>query len=203
MSEVTRKAVFLICFIAILAIRFYFGRLVKQNKIVDGRVTALEKLLLLLAFLGMFILPLVGVFTPWFDFAAYYLPDWTGWLGTVFFVLAIWLFWRSHADLGLNWSASLEVRENHSLVDNGVYRYIRHPMYAAFWLWGIAQALLLHNWICGLSYIGSFLPMYLLRVPQEEQMMLDTFGEQYQEYMTRTGRVMPLLPSAILSGRRA
>lgn len=137
----------------------------------------------------MFILPLVGVFTPWSELAAYDLPDWTGWLGTVFFLLAIWLFWRSHTDLGLNWSGSLEIRENHSLVDTGIYRYIRHPMYASCWLWGIAQALLLHNWIYGLSYVISFLLMYLLRVPQEEQMMLDTFGEQYQEYMTRTGRV--------------
>lgn len=77
------------------------------------------------------------------------------------------------------------------LVETGVYRYIRHPMYAAFWLWGIAQVLLLHNWICGMSYLVSFLPMYLLRVPQEEQMMIDTFGEQYQEYTTRTGRVIP------------
>ncbi|NMF67192.1 protein-S-isoprenylcysteine O-methyltransferase [Brasilonema octagenarum] len=191
MSEVTRKVIFLICFITVFVIRFYFARLVKQNKITDDRRTTQEKLSLLLTFLGMFILPLVGVFTPWLDFAGYNLPDWTGWFGTVFFVLAIWLFWRSHTDLSLNWSASLAVRENHSLVDTGVYRYIRHPMYAAFWLWGIAQALLLHNWIYGLSYIVSFVPMYLKRVPQEEQMMLDTFREQYQDYMSGTGRVIP------------
>ncbi|MEH2296161.1 protein-S-isoprenylcysteine O-methyltransferase [Nostoc sp.] len=191
MSEVTCKGIFLICFITVFAIRFYFARLVKQNKVVDGRVSALENLLLFLTFLGMFILPLVGVFTPWFEFAAYDLPDWTGWLGTVVFIFAIGLFWRSHTDLGQNWSASLEVRENHALIETGLYQYIRHPMYAAFWLWGIAQVLLLHNWISGLSYLVSFLPMYLLRVPQEEQMMIDTFGQQYLEYTTRTGRVIP------------
>jgi len=64
-------------------------------------------------------------------------------------------------------------------------------MYAAFWLWGIAQVLLLHNWIHGLSYLVSFVPMYFLRIRQEEQMMMDMFGEQYQDYMTRTGRVIP------------
>ncbi|WP_318781235.1 hypothetical protein [Amazonocrinis nigriterrae] len=51
--------------------------------------------------------------------------------------------------------------------------------------------LLLQNWLCGLSYLLAFLSMYLVRVPQEEQMMIDTFGEQYQEYATRTGRVIP------------
>lgn len=192
MSFETRKIVFLVGFIITYAIRFYFARLAKQNlKVVDGRVTVLEKVLLFLVIIGMLVLPLVNVFTPWFDFAAYDLPNWTGWLGTIVFGLAIALFWRSHTDLGQNWSASLEVREDHALVENGVYRYIRHPMYAAFWLWGIAQALLLHNWICGISYLVSFLPMYLFRVPQEEQMMLDTFGEQYQQYITRTGRVLP------------
>ncbi len=196
MSEVTRKVVFLIGFIAVCAIRVHFMQLVKQNKVVDGRTTAQEKFLLILTFFGMFLLPLVGIFTPWFEFASYDLPDWTGWVGTVVFMVAIWLFWRSHIDLGLNWSASLDIRENHTLVESGVYKYIRHPMYAAFWLWGIAQALVVHNWIYGLSYIVSFLPMYLLRIPQEEQMMLDTFGEQYQEYIARTGRVIPMIKSA-------
>jgi protein-S-isoprenylcysteine O-methyltransferase Ste14 len=40
--------------------------------------------------------------------------------------LAVWLFWRSHADLGRNWSPSLELREGHELVTEGVYRYVRH-----------------------------------------------------------------------------
>lgn len=192
MSEEIRKIIFLTGFIAIFAIRVYFARQVKETKVVDDkRVTALEKLLLLLTILGMFVLPLIDVFTPWLQFAAYDLPDWTGWLGTVVFGFAIVLFWRAHTDLGRNWSATLEVRENHALVETGVYQTIRHPMYAAFWLWGIAQVLLLHNWFCGVFYLLAFLSMYLTRVPQEEQMMLDTFGAQYQDYAARTGRVIP------------
>jgi protein-S-isoprenylcysteine O-methyltransferase Ste14 len=198
MSEVTRKIVFLLCFIAIYGTRVYFGRLVKQNKITDDRKTVREKLLLFITVVGMFILPLVNVFTPWLDFAKYDLPNWIGWIGTTIFAVAIWLFWRTHTDLGLNWSASLQIRENHFIVDTGVYRYVRHPMYAAFWFWGIAQALLLHNWISGLSYMVSFLPMYLWRVHQEEQMMLDTFGEQYRDYILRTGRVIPKLSNPVV-----
>lgn len=193
MSETTCDSVFLICFSIILAIRIYFARMVKSTKVKDDRKTILEILLLGLTVLGMFVLPLIGIFTPWFDFAAYSLLSWTGWLGTVVFSLAIWLFWRAHSDLGLSWSASLEIRENHSLVNSGVYGYIRHPMYAAFWLWGIAQVLLLHNWIYGLSYLVSFLPMYFLRIRQEEQMMIDTFGLEYRNYSSRTGRVIPKL----------
>jgi protein-S-isoprenylcysteine O-methyltransferase Ste14 len=193
MSELTRKIVFLIGFSTVLAVRFYFARLLQSQKVKDDRKTPLEIVLLGLTLLGMFVLPLIGVLTPWLEFADYRLPSWTGWTGMGIFGAAIWLFWRAHVDLGLNWSGSLEIRENHSLVDQGVYRHVRHPMYAACWLWGIAQVLLLHNWICGLSYLVSFVPMYFLRIHQEEQMMVDTFGDQYQDYMSRTGRVIPKL----------
>ncbi len=79
------------------------------------------------------------------------------------------------------------------LVTGGVYRYIRHPMYASMWLWGIAQALLLWNWIAGWASLVLFLPLYVLRVPREERMMHEYFGDAYRTYMNRTARVIPHL----------
>jgi len=64
-------------------------------------------------------------------------------------------------------------------------------MYSAHWLWGIAQALLIHNWIAGLASLVILLPLYLLRVKREEQMMLEQFGEEYRSYISRTGKVIP------------
>jgi len=66
-------------------------------------------------------------------------------------------------------------------------------MYASIWLWGIAQALVLQNWIAGWASLVLFLPMYVLRVPREEQLMLEQFGEAYRMYMNQTGRVIPRL----------
>ena len=66
-------------------------------------------------------------------------------------------------------------------------------MYAAFLVWGLAQPLLLQNWIGGWSHMVAFLPLYILRVPREEQMMCEQFGKAYQSYMSRTGRVIPRL----------
>jgi protein-S-isoprenylcysteine O-methyltransferase Ste14 len=116
-----------------------------------------------------------------------------GGVGAILMTLAIWLFWRSHADLGRNWSPSLQLREGHELVTEGVYRHIRHPMYASEWLWSIAQALMLQNWVAGWAGLALFTPLYVLRVPREEQMMLDQFGEEYRAYMNRTGRIVPQL----------
>jgi len=160
---------------------------------VDDRTPRLEWLPMILAFLGLLVIPLIYLCTSWLDAADYHLPTWAGWVGVAVFAFALWLLWRSHVDLGRNWTVTLQIREGHSLVTGGVFRYIRHPMYAAHGLWGIAQALLLHNWIAGPAFLAAFLPIYLLRVAPEEQMMLEHFGEEYRLYMNRTGRVIPRL----------
>ena len=93
--------------------------------------------------------------------------------------------------VGQNWSVSLELRENHELVTRGVYRFVRHPMYASIWLWALAQAMLLQNWLAGWSVLPAFALMYVLRTPREERLMCEKFGERYFAYMRQTGRLFP------------
>lgn len=100
-------------------------------------------------------------------------------------------FWRAHADLGLNWSPTLEIREKHELITRGIYGIIRHPMYASQWLWVIAQPLLLPNWIAGWLDLIVFIVFYSLRVKAEEQLMLEQFGGRYRSYMQKVNAVFP------------
>ncbi|MFY0562199.1 protein-S-isoprenylcysteine O-methyltransferase [Archangium lansingense] len=131
----------------------------RANRITLSRHDALEQALLFAMFLGMMVLPLGHLGTGVFSFADYTLPGWATAVGTVLQVPFLWLFWRSHADLGRNWSAGLEVREEHGLVTHGVYARIRHPMYAAIWLAALTQPLLIHNWIAGALVIPAFASM--------------------------------------------
>lgn len=71
---------------------------------------------------------------------------------------------------------------------------IRHPMYTFAWLLGIAQALLLWNWIVAVAGLASFALIYFQRVRHEERVMLDQCGEAYRVYMNRTGRIVPRWP---------
>jgi protein-S-isoprenylcysteine O-methyltransferase Ste14 len=103
------------------------------------------------------------------------------------------MFYLSHRELGRNWSISLDLRETHKLVTDGVYARVRHPMYTAFWLWALAQALLLPNWVAGLSGLVGFGTLYAFRVGREEKLMLDAFGNEYRAYMARTARLVPRL----------
>ncbi|GIV71253.1 protein-S-isoprenylcysteine O-methyltransferase [Caldilinea sp.] len=191
MSEIIFQLIYLAGIFVETAIRVPFNRERRKSKIAVNRVDRKETLLLLLLFLGSYLAPLLKIFTPWLDFADYTLPVWAGWLGVILLLAAVLLFWRSHVDLGRNWSPTLQLREGHALVTEGVYRYIRHPMYASQWLWVMAQALLLQNWIAGLGGIVCFTPFYFMRVAPEEQMMLEKFGEEYRACMQRTGRLLP------------
>lgn len=165
----------------------------KANTIRIDNKSPQEKILLFLVFVGMMILPIVYLSTSWLSFADNSLPISTKIIGLLLVVPTLWLFYRSHKDLGLNWSASLEIREDHEIVDKGVYKIIRHPMYAAIWLWVIAQALLLNNYISGFAGLVSFGLLYFLRVPKEEEMMIKKFGETYREYQKRTKRIIPFI----------
>jgi protein-S-isoprenylcysteine O-methyltransferase Ste14 len=191
------KTVYFLGLVAEMLIRLPHERRRRHTQMVVDRVSALERLLIALVSAGLFFIPAVYAFTSWLNLADYRLsPRGTrraGGVGAAVLGVAVWVFWRSHRDLGCNWSPSLQMREGHTLVTQGVYRSIRHPMYASIWLWGMAQTLLLQNWVAGWAGIVLFAPMYVLRVPREEQMMLEQFGEAYRAYMNRTGQVVPRL----------
>jgi protein-S-isoprenylcysteine O-methyltransferase Ste14 len=187
------KLVYWLAILVEMAIRAPISKLQRKEKKSEQRVSSQERSLLGLLFLAMFFIPLVYSTTSWLNFADYSLPVWAGWLGVVLILAALWIFWRAHADLGLNWSPSLEIRNEHKLITNGIFGYIRHPMYASQWVWVIAQSLLLQNWLAGFLSVIVWTIFYSLRVPPEEKMMLDTFGDEYREYMKITGAVFPKL----------
>jgi len=164
---------------------------VRKQKVIDERYRTQEALLLLLSSVGMFILPILYLTTPWFDGLDYALPVWMGGVGAALHIWGTWLLWRVHVDLGANWSPSLQVFGEHELVTGGVYTRIRHPMYASTLLWAVAQVFLLQNWVAGPCFLISVIPLILVRLPREERMMAEHFGEAYREYMTRTRRLIP------------
>lgn len=184
-------AIYFVAIVIETIIRAPLNRRRKQEKMSTQRFTQQEKTLLGLLFLGMMVVPIIYASTNWLDFANYTLPAWAGWLGVLLIGGAIFVFWRAHADLGLNWSPTLEIREKHELITRGIYGAIRHPMYASQWLWVIAQPLLLQNWIAGFINLLVFIPFYILRVRAEEQLMLEQFGDQYRSYMQKVGAVFP------------
>lgn len=150
-----------------------------------------EWALMALSTSGLGIIPSLYVLGGWWRFADYPFNRWLACLGVAVFASSLWLFRRTHRDLGRNWSVTLEVRHHHALISEGVYRCVRHPMYAAFWLWAIAQSLLLPNWFAGPAGLIGFGTLFFFRVGREEHLMLQTFGDDYRRYMEKTSRIIP------------
>ncbi len=174
-------------------IRYPFVRRSKKTPVSRSLLDWQEWALLAIASIGLFLIPVLYLVTGFpADLDRLFVPA-VAWLALPVLCAALWLFRRSHVDLGRNWSASLKIREAHALVTTGVYRLIRHPMYSSFFVLGLAQLLLLPNWLAGgAGLIGAGI-LFVFRILREEQMMLELFGDEYRSYMARTKRIIPWL----------
>src|SRR5437870_11790067 len=162
------KAVVLAATVVMMAIRAPHGHRSRSGAVAKSYKTPRESGLLVLAGVGFFV-PLIWVASPAFWFAEYPLRMGPLVAGVVCLVIGLWLFYRSHADLGTNWSITLEVRERHRLVTQGIYGRVRHPMYIALLLYSSGQALVLPNWVAGPSYFIVFALLVALRIGPEER----------------------------------
>ena len=126
----------------------------------------------------------------WIDWAKLNFSDWLRWAGILLGIGSLALLAWSDHHLGVNFSHFLRIRSDHALVQTGPYRWIRHPIYTSGILFFLAMLLASSNWVVGLCWSGV-LVLYAYRIPREESMMLDEFGEMYRQYSKTTGRLLP------------
>jgi protein-S-isoprenylcysteine O-methyltransferase Ste14 len=184
------KAAVLAATVALVAVRAPHGHRSRTVKVARSRKGPLEAALLAFAWIGFFV-PLLWVATPLLSFADYPLLPVPWAAGLALLAGGLLLFHRSHADLGTNWSITLEVREGHRLVTGGVYRRIRHPMYLALLLYSAGMALVLPNGIAGPSYGAAFGVLLAFRLGPEERMLREEFGAEFDAWAARTRRLLP------------
>ncbi len=191
MEEIYWKWAFFILFMVWIIIRMpYAKKSLEINSKTKKRVY-LERFLVFLNFVSMMFLPVFVVFSAKLDFASMNLPSVIRWVGLIVYGVNLIFFVWCHRSLGKNWSSVLEIREDHKLIQKGPYKRIRHPMYTYFWLLIISQGLILNNSIVLIYGILAWGFLYFLRVRKEEEMMIEEFGDEYQKYMKKTGRLFP------------
>ncbi|EFL88806.1 protein-S-isoprenylcysteine O-methyltransferase [Ahrensia sp. R2A130] len=174
-----------------LVIRWPHRRRARKTKVVTDQRSRAEWIALTGCTVGLVVIPAFHLATGLLSFADYPFFMIQGILGSTAMIGFLVLFHLSHRDLARNWSVTLEIREDHKLVDHGVYARVRHPMYTSFWLWGLGQALLIPNWIAGLTGLAAVAWLYFSRVNKEEAMMQAQFGPEYDAYRKRTARLVP------------
>ena len=100
--------------------------------------------------------------------------------------LAIW----ARKTLGRNWSANVQIKQQHELVTNAPYRYIRHPIYTAIILLFAGNAIVVGD-VRGIIAIAIVTLSFWLKYRQEERFMHAEFGERYDEYKRKTAPLFP------------
>jgi protein-S-isoprenylcysteine O-methyltransferase Ste14 len=192
----TKTAALLVWAIGIVVwyiVRHPYSRKARKGAVSRTMIDGTEWVVLTILTLGLFVVPAIYAATGIPQAAERPFDPVLAWIGAAAFVASLWLFWRTHADLGRNWSVSLKMREKHQLVTQGVYRYVRHPMYSSFLLMGVGQLLLLPNWVGGGAGLVGAVFLLLFRMRREETMMQERFGDAYRDYSARTARIVPWL----------
>jgi protein-S-isoprenylcysteine O-methyltransferase Ste14 len=141
--------------------------------------------------LCLFIATLAYVMSPSsVKWASFPLPMWIRWLGIVTGILCSFLMYWTLNSLGKNLTDTVVTRTEATLVTHGPYRWVRHPFYVTAALLMASVTVLAANWLIG---AGSLLVLGLLAVrsPKEERMLMERFGQQYRDYMAKTGRFFP------------
>jgi protein-S-isoprenylcysteine O-methyltransferase Ste14 len=161
---------------------------------------------LFLAIRGLMALALFGgilahaVRPDWMAWASFEVPQTLRWLGLVLGVLTVPAVHWVLSALGRNVTETVLTKERHELVTGGPYRWVRHPLYTTGLTLLLALGLMAGSWFVLLATVIAFALLRVLVIPREEQALLAKFGERYQAYMLRTGRLMPRVRSGSAPG---
>lgn len=192
-NETTFRLITIALFVMGVATSAYYrGRAARSGE----KISRLEEgapIMILLRLFGaaMWLGLIVYMLNPrWMAWAALPLPAWVRWLGAGLGIVAVPLLHWMFRSLGHNVTDTVAIRKNHSLVTDGPYRWVRHPLYTFGVLLFVGFILLTANWFIGLSALLA-LSLLLARTPIEEAKLIEQFGDEYRNYMRRTGRFLP------------
>jgi len=200
-AESTFHVAFWVLFGGVLVMRIYFAlrvrrageRVMPDRQAIEREGRAMFAVRVLMFFLLLAWLALYAIDPPWMGVLSVPFPGWLRWVGFVLGLASLGFWAWTQVALGKEWSPQLQLREEHHLVTTGPYARIRHPLYTAMLGWGTSVALVTANWVFIVLAVVVITGLFA-RVPREEQMMIEEFGEEYGAYMKRTGRFFPKFP---------
>jgi len=195
MKEHIFHIIFGVAFFSMVVLRIYYGRKARRNREdVEVRESKLNMAVRALFGLGYVGALFIYIFAPWlFDWAVVPLPDWIRWIGALITLVSVLLLWWVQWALDVQFDTTLHTQAEHKMIKHGPYQWVRHPMYTALFLMGLGWFLLTANWFVGVPLMIGIILVVLSRVQNEEDVLTELFGDEYQEYMQHSGRFFPPL----------
>ena len=196
---------FLALWALIAVVRGYYGRKTKTHSTIAGVKEKLETAIAeedmgtgfkiftaIISVIGFAGLILYLLSPPWWTWTIIPLGEWIQWSGIAIALVPIFFLIWVHRHLDRQWSIALELREDHQLITSGPYRYVRHPMYLGIFVYTMGLMMVSLDVLVVLFFAFTIWVNYR-RIPREEQMLVQEFGDEYIEYIKRSGRLLPQL----------
>jgi protein-S-isoprenylcysteine O-methyltransferase Ste14 len=141
--------------------------------------------------LFLWLSPLVYLVNPaWMAWSKIGLPEWARWLGAGIGLLCVFGIYWLFSSIGNGITPTSATRTQHALVTSGPYRWVRHPLYTVGSSFIFSFGMMADNWFIAALGILAFIAM-ASRTPKEEANLIDKFGDDYRNYMKRTGAFFP------------
>ena len=192
--EVAFRILFLLSGIAMFAVRIYYQKKVwrdrKQVEVKEGGISLIAGSI---AALTTIVFGFEYILSPGTFAFAYSIPFplWLRWLGVLTLAGGITLLGLSHHHLGRSFHSLIVSKAERVLVDTGPYRWIRHPIYTAYLVNYVSGGLVAGNLVLTFVPVIFYGVLVLMRVDKEEALLREEFGPRYQDYIDRTGRLLP------------
>ena len=193
-QDLISKFFFALLFFLLLVVRNIFSikhrkGMINIKNTQEGKTNFIIRRFILGPVLGIFMI-FYFINPPWMNFFLIPFPQFVIWIGAFLGLCGILFLIWVHIYLGKEWSADLKFNTDHKLIETGPYSKIRHPMYTALFVIYLAFGIISLNYILLAVFILIIISS-ILRVPDEEKMMIEKFGERYKIYMQNTGRFLP------------
>ncbi len=179
-----------------MSISFYFR--IKADKDTGEKISRKADGSIMMNFIRiggliLWLSPFVYLINPaWMAWSKLGLPESIRWLGVGIGIVCVFGIYWLFSSIGSGITPTSATRSEHKLVTKGIYKYIRHPLYTFGSSLFIAFGMMADNWLIALLGVLAFIGM-AIRTPKEEANLIEKFGDEYRDYMKRTGRFLPKL----------
>jgi protein-S-isoprenylcysteine O-methyltransferase Ste14 len=162
----------------------------KVSRKVDGTVLMT---VIRIGGLLLWLSPLAYLINPqWMSWSKLGVSESLRWVGVGVGLLSVFGFYWLFSSIGSGITPTSATRKEHKLSTSGPYRWIRHPLYTFGALFFISFGMTADNWFIASLGVFTFIIM-AIRTPKEEANLIEKFGDEYRNYMKRTGRFFPKL----------
>jgi len=122
-----------------------------------------------------------------------YLNGQLKYVGLAIIIIGIIIRFIAIKQLGKFFTVDVTIREDHQLMQSGLYKLIRHPSYTGCLLSFLGYGIALDNWFSVAIVFTPILLIFMYRMNVEEKVLIQQFGEKYTVYMGKTKRLIPFI----------